>query len=169
MEEIINRVKNSSIQTIDLSDFIPQETVVELDIKGQLWQELVLKEKDFREYVTTEDWGRFTNSHCAVFCSADAIVPTWAYMLVAAKLTAVGASVSFGNRAAYIQQYCMNKVVELNRESYRDARVVIKGCADVPHPEPLFVALTQKLMPVVQSLMYGEPCSTIPIYKRPKG
>jgi hypothetical protein len=168
MEEITNRVKNSGIITLDLGDLLPTKPVVEIDIQNQLWQGLVLREKDFREYLSREDWSRYAGQHCAIFCSTDAIVPTWAYMLVAEKLTRHSAHVYFGNKSAYLQQYCVHQIAQLDPEKFSDARVVIKGCADVPQAEPLFVALTAKLVPVVKSLMYGEPCSTVPIYKRPK-
>ena len=168
MEEITNRVKNSGIITLDLSDFLPQDTIVEIDIKAQLWQGLVLREKDFREFIANEDWAKYTGQHCAVFCSEDAIVPTWAYMLLVSKLSSVAAGVAYGDKSAYLQQFCVSKLAEINPEEFRDARVVIKGCADVPHAEPLFAELTRKLVPVVKALMYGEPCSTVPIYKRPK-
>lgn len=167
--EIVNKVKNSGLITIDLEDFLPStDTFVGIDIKEQLWQGMVLKEKDFRAYITNQDWSLFQGKVVHVFCSEDAIIPPWAYMLMASALQPYAAQVVFGDEKTAIETLVMEKINALNSEEYQDARVVIKGCAKIPNIEKAFTALTMKLRGSVKSLMYGEPCSTVPIYKRAK-
>jgi len=167
--EIINRVKNSALITIDLEDFVPRANkLVALDIKEQLWQGMVLKEKDFRAYIDSADWSVYQNMIVHVFCSEDAIVPPWAYMLLGSALQPYASQVVFGDEKTAIETLVMTQINALNSEEYQDARVVIKGCAKIPNIEKAFTALTMKLRGSVKSLMYGEPCSTVPIYKRGK-
>ncbi len=166
MEEIVNKVAKSGLVSVDIKDFYPKGKRVLIDLKGQLWQELVLKEKDFRAWVKEHDWDDYKDQHVGVFCSADAIVPTWAYMLVASELEPVAASVNFGNaealEAAVIQQHIKN----LDLSEYNDQRVIVKGCSDIAAPEVAFLELTKALKPVVKSLMFGEACSSVPVFKR---
>jgi hypothetical protein len=168
MEEIINRVKNSKIITLDLSDFLPKKEIVSIDIEKQLWQGLVLKESDFRLYIKEENWSNYANKFVHIWCSADAIVPTWAYMLVASALRSYTDDIYFGTQNEAIIQSIHKQIDALDLTSFEDSRVVIKGCADVPSPEAIFLHLTVKLQPVVKALMYGEPCSTVPVFKAPK-
>lgn len=167
--EIVNRVKNSGLVTIDLEDFVPAaENLMGLDIKDQLWQGMVLKEKDFRVFIDTTNWTIYKGKIVHVFCSEDAIVPPWAYMLLASALHDFADKVVYGNQADAIDFLVNEKISQMNPSQYQDARVVIKGCAKIPNIERTFTALTSKLRGSVKSLMYGEPCSTVPIYKAKK-
>lgn len=167
MEEVfINRVANSGIETINLEDFYPKAERVLIDVKGLLFMELVLKEKDFRDWVKTHDWEQYRGKFVAVYCSNDAIVPTWAYMLIASKLTGVALQVVFGDLNALETVIWQNIIGQIDETTYADKKVVIKGCGDLPISAAAYTYISNKLIPVVQSLMYGEPCSTVPVYKR---
>lgn len=167
--EIINKVKNSGLITIDLEDFLPNEDMlVGLDLAPQLWQGMVLKEKDFRDYIAKEDWSKYADKIVHVYCSEDAIIPPWAYMLLASALFGHASQVVFGNRNEALETLLFEKVSALDKEQYLNARVVIKGCAKVSNIEKPLTAITQNLRGVAKSIMYGEPCSTVPIYKAPK-
>ncbi|UXP33913.1 DUF2480 family protein [Reichenbachiella agarivorans] len=166
--EIINKVAESSLINFDLEKYYDQSPRVQFDIKDNLFNELVLKEKDFREFVKTHDWAQYAGKHVAIFCSVDAIVPTWAYMLLSSVLEPVAKTVVFGDLSHlenYLFQSALNRV---NLEDFRDGKVIIKGCGRFPVPEFAYVEITKLLRPVVASLMYGEACSAVPIYKRPK-
>lgn len=166
MEEITNKVKNSGIVTLDLTHFLPTQELVEVDLEKLLWQGLVLKEKDFRAFIAEEDWTAYNDKIVAVHCSADAIVPTWAYMLIASSLFGHAAEVHYGTLNEVRTKHISQKIALISEADFVDTRVVIKGCADIPNPETLFLELTLKLRPVVTSLMYGEPCSTVPVFKK---
>jgi len=167
--EIVNKVKNSGLITLDLEDLVPApETLTGLDIKDQLWQGMVLKEKDFREFITANDWQVYQDKIVHVYCSEDAIVPPWAFMLLASSLSGIAKNVVFGNQKEAIETVVYEAIAAMDISNYQDNRVVIKGCAKISNIEKIFTALTFKLRPVVKSLMYGEPCSTVPIYKAPK-
>jgi hypothetical protein len=167
MEEIfVNKVANSGLISLNLEDFYSVGDRVEIDVKDLLFMGLVLKEKDFREFIKTNDWTIYQDKFIAVHCSADAIVPTWAYMLIAAKLSGIAAKVVFGDLNALEAALWENAFDHLEIEDYRDQKVVIKGCGDLPVSPAAYTNISNKLVPVVQSLMYGEPCSTVPVYKR---
>lgn len=168
MDEIINRVAESGIITIDLSDYFPEGERAEIDLKNQLWQELVLKEKDFRAYIANEDWNKYAGQHVAVYCSVDALIPTWAYMLIASSLSGIARSVHYGNPESLESVLWSESLEKIKAENFKGARVVIKGCADKPVSAQAFVDLSFRLKPVVKSLMFGEPCSTVPVYKQAK-
>lgn len=168
MEEIVNKVAGSGLVTIDLEEFYPKGERVVLDIKDQLFQGLLLREKDFREYIKQEDWSKYKDTYVAVTCSADAIIPTWAYMLLASALEPFAKKVVFGS-AETLETVLYDELLRgLDVQQYKDARVVIKGCGNLPVPRAAYVELTRLLRPHVKSIMYGEPCSTVPIYKQPK-
>lgn len=164
--EIINRVAKSPILSINLEDFIPEGEKVMIDIKDQLFHGLILREKDFREFVKTHDWNQYKDSFVTITCSADAIIPTWAYMLIASKLEPFAKAFVFGNEETLNLYLILKGLQNLNLEEYRDKPVVIKGCFDKPIPTAAYVEITRLLTPLVKSLMFGEPCSTVPIYKR---
>lgn len=128
--------------------------------------ELILKEKDFREFVKTHDWTQYDGKYVAVTCTADAIVPAWAYMLLANRLAPYAREVVFGDAEVLETVLFVKSIAGMDVEQYRDQRIVIKGCGDIPVPVSAYVELTKKLTPVVKSLMFGEPCSTVPIYKK---
>jgi hypothetical protein len=164
----VNRVANSGLVTLNLEEYIhPGERVV-YDIKDNLFHGLILREKDFREFIKMHDWSQFDGKNVAIICSADAIVPTWAYMLLAIKLQNHAHRYVFGNLEALEQSLFEEAIAGIKAEEYRDAKVVVKGCGDKPVPTFAYVAIMQKLLPVVSSVMYGEPCSTVPLYKKAK-
>jgi hypothetical protein len=167
MEEIINKVAQSGIVTIDLEEFYDDVPRVLFDIKPLLFQELILKEKDFREYIKTHNWNQYKNTYVALTCTADAIVPTWAYMLLTLSLQPFAKKVVYGNIEVLDTILLQEKIDALNIDTYKDARIVIKGCGNKPVPIAAYVALTEKLKPIAKSIMYGEPCSTVPLYKKP--
>ncbi len=165
---IINKVEQSGLITIDLEEFYPEGERVLFDIKDLLFQGLILREKDFREFVKNEDWNKYKDKYVALVCSADAIVPTWAYMLLATQLEPVAKKVVFGDLEA-LEAILYNEILsKINIEDYKDARIVIKGCGKLPVPKAAYVQITSLLRPVAKSIMYGEPCSTVPLYKQVK-
>ena len=165
-ENIINKVAQSGLVTLDPASFYPQGDRVVYDIKDNLYMELILKEKDFREFVKNHDWPQYTGKNVAITCTADAIVPAWAYMLIANRMAPFAREVVFGD-AAVLETVLFEKAMAgFDVEQYRDQRVVIKGCGDTDVPVSAYVELTKKLTPVAKSIMFGEPCSTVPIYKR---
>lgn len=166
--EIINKVALSGIITIDLEAFYPSGERVLFDIKDLLFQGLILREKDFREFIKNEDFSKYKNKYVALVCSADAIVPSWAYMLLAIQLEPYVKRVVFGNLETLETILFNEKLSKLDLDIYKDARVVIKGCGHLPVPKAAYVEIARLLRPVVKSLMYGEACSTIPLYKQAK-
>ncbi len=163
---IVNRVAKSGILTFNLENFYPQNEIVTFDIKEYLYMELMLKEKEFRTSLKALDWSIYQDRHVAITCTTDAIVPIWAYMVVAKYLEPFAASMIFGD-AETLKTILFEKALgKINPEDYRDKRVVIKGCGEKPVPISAYVEITRLLKPVVKSLMYGEPCSTVPIYKQ---
>ncbi len=167
MEEIINKVAQSGIVTIDLEEFYDETPRTLFDIKPLLFQELILKEKDFRAHIKTHDWSIYKDKYVALTCTADAIVPTWAYMLLTLSLQPFAKRIVFGNLETLETILFQEKINILDTTPYKDARIVIKGCGDKPVPVAAYVALTEKIKPVAKSIMYGEPCSTVPLYKQP--
>jgi len=163
--EIINRVANSTLITLNLEDYYHQGERVVYDIKDNLFMEMILKEKDFRAFVKEKDWSVFQNKNVALVCTADAIVPTWAYMILATRLQAFANLVVFGNEDALEQALFQQALSKINLEEFRGAKVVIKGCGKIPIPAYAYVEISRLLSPFVASLMYGEPCSTVPVFK----
>ena len=168
MEEIKNKVKESGLVQMDLADFKPQIAIEGIDLATQLWQGFVLREKDFRTWIQEEDWSKYGEKAVFIHCSADAIVPTWAFMLVASALIGNAKTIVVGNKSDLEKQLIAENINQLNLEEYAEKRVIIKGCSDICCPEFAMVTLLNKLQPVVLSIMYGEPCSTVPVYKRKK-
>ena len=165
-ENIINKVAQSGLVTLDPAAFYPIGDRVIYDIKDNLFQGLILREKDFREFVKGHDWSQYEGKNVGVTCSADAIVPAWAYMLLANRLAPYAREVVFGDEEVLESVLFIKSIATIDIEQYRDQRIVLKGCGDVPVPVSAYVELTKKLTPVVKSLMFGEPCSTVPIYKK---
>jgi len=166
MEAIINKVAESGIITLDLAPYVNIEDTAVFDLKPFLFREMILREKDYRAALQTHDWSQYAGKHVAVLCSVDAIIPVWAYMLAATLLQPVAASVYFGTLAELEKELILARIKDTKLEEYVGKRVVIKGCGDTPIPDYAYVAITSLLRPVVKSLMYGEPCSTVPVYKR---
>lgn len=167
-KEIVNRVTSSSLVTFDLEEYYRPDERVLIDIKDQLFQGLILKEKDFRDFIKGHDWSQYKNKLVAVYCSADAIVPTWAYMLLAIALEPFAQKVFFGTIEALEHELFREALAKIDWEQYRNAKVVVKGCSKVNVPVSAYVEATGKLKPIVASLMFGEPCSTVPLYKKSK-
>lgn len=168
MSEITNKVASSGIITLDLEEIYPQGERAIFDLKPLLWQEIALKEDDLRTFTKTHDWSQYRGKFVAVHCSADAIIPTWAFMLVATHLQPHAAFVTQGDTEQLERAVFTRFVQQLDVEPYRNARVVVKGCSKLPVPMNAYVELSAKLLPVVKSLMFGEPCSTVPLYKAAK-
>jgi hypothetical protein len=165
-DEIVNKVASSGLVTLDLEDYYPREEIALFDLKPHLFMELILKEKEFRDALLKHDWSQYQNKVVAVTCTADAIIPMWAYMLVASYLQPVAKTVIFGNENTARQQLFLERINAISPEEFADKRVVVKGCGDLPIGEFAYMAITTRLRPVVKSLMYGEPCSTVPIFKK---
>lgn len=166
--EIVNRVAGSGLVSLDLEAYYnPGERIV-YDLKDNLFMGLMLREKEFRAFLKEHDWSRYAGKNVAITCTEDAIVPTWAYMLLTLQLRPYAQTVVFGTLADLDEKLYFDAIAAINPEDYRDARVVVKGCSKVPVPTAAYVELTRVLQPVVQSLLFGEPCSTVPLYKRPK-
>src|ERR1022692_211005 len=163
--EIINKVAESGLISIDLEElYIPGERTL-FDLKGWLFEKLILKEKDFRDQIKNHDWSQYQNKLVALTCTADAIVPTWAFMLIATKLEPFAKKIMFGDLKKLEEGLFHEQIQTLNLENYRNQRIVIKGCSKVEVPASAYVEITALLRPVAKSIMYGEPCSTVPIYK----
>jgi|SRR3954463_10231177 len=167
-DQLINKVAQSGLVTIDLEEFYPAGERVVFDIKEFLFQGLILREKDFREVVKNIDWKFYTDKYVSLICSADAIVPTWAYMLLVSSLEPYAKKVVFGDLETLETVLYDEILSKLPIENYRDSRIVIKGCGNLPVPKAAYVELTRLLRPVAKSIMYGEPCSTVPIFKQAK-
>lgn len=165
-EQIINKVAQSGLVTIDLAKYAPTQAIVSYDIKDNLFHGLILREKDFRDFIKNHDWAQYQDQHIAITCTADAIVPTWAYMLLANKLEPFAASVHFGTVEEVENRLFLEALRDLDYSAYQDQRVVVKGCGDIHIPEAAFVNFTVGLSKVAKSIMYGEPCSTVPVFKR---
>lgn len=165
-ESIVNKVSESALITLNLEEFYPSEEVALFDLKDYLFMGLILKEKDFREALKNLDLSPFANKTVAVTCTADAVIPMWAYMLVAGYLQPVANDVYFGTAEEVKKQILFKNISQLNTAEFEDKRVVIKGCGELPVGEAAYLEATKLLRPVAKSIMYGEPCSTVPIYKK---
>lgn len=165
---LVNRVANSGLTTLNLEDYYPVPEMVTFDLKDYLFHELILKEKDFRASLKEHDWTQYEGKILLVYCSSDAIIPVWAYMLV------IGYAQDFvhdsyqGDRDQYLRHYYQDYISKQDYAQYQDQRIVIKGCSHKPVPPAAYMALTAAIKPYAQSIMYGEPCSTVPIFKRPR-
>lgn len=165
-EVMINKVSESSLITLNLEKYFPTEEIALFDMKDHLFMGLILKEKDFREALKNLDLTLYSNKSVAVTCSADAVIPIWAYMLVASYLQPVANEVAFGTAEDLKNQLLMKNIAQLNVSDFTDKRVVIKGCGELPVGEAAYLQATKILRPVAKSIMYGEPCSTVPIFKK---
>ncbi len=165
---IVNRVAQSALVTFNLETLYHPGKRMLWDIKDQLYQEIILKEKDFRAFIKTHDWSQYQGYNIAITCSVDAIVPTWAYMLLAANLNPYVNHLVFGDLSDLENSLFQKAIAEIDLQQYRQAKVVIKGCGSVPVPDFAYVEAVRVLQQVAGSIMYGEPCSTVPLYKRPK-
>lgn len=163
---LVNRVANSGLETIDLEDFYPAGAIVSFDLKDYLFMELILKEKDFREALKVHDWEQYKGKNLAVFCSADAIIPMWAYMLVASYAAPFANDIAQTTPELFADAAILKRIALLNPADYEGKRLVIKGCSDKPVPPAAYLEITRRLQPVALSIMFGEPCSTVPVFKK---
>jgi hypothetical protein len=167
-DQIINKVAGSSLITFDLEDYYQQGVRVSIDVKDQLFQGLILREKDFREFIKNHDWASYQKKYVAVYCSADAIVPTWAYMLLAIALQPYATRVVFGTIDELETVIFNERLAKIDWAQFSDAKVVVKGCSKINVPVAVYVEATTRLMPFASSIMFGEPCSTVPLFKKAK-
>lgn len=166
--ELVNKIAASGIITIDLETLVKSKEIIELDISQFLFRGLLLKEKEFRVELKSFDWSRFSDKIVAVHCSTDAIVAQWAYMLIANALTKAEAEFYYGSKEEVWNLLLLQSIKKLSAEEYEDKMVVIKGCGTRTLPNAAYLEITKKLQPIVKSLMFGEPCSTVPVYKKSK-
>ena len=165
---LVNRVAQSGLITIKLEEFFPEEPLTRFDLKDYLYMELILKEKEFRQALKEHDWTQYEGTHLLVSCSSDAIIPVWAYMLVVAYAEPFAKTVFQGTEEEFFKMTFLQTIQQMDLPDFEGKRVVIKGCSDKPVPPAAYVELTRQLRPYAQSIMYGEPCSTVPIFKRPR-
>ena len=168
MAEIVNKIKQSKLETIDLEKFAEGITIKELDLKDFLFHEMILKEKEFREKLNNLDWAKFDGAYLAVYCSTDAIIPKWAYMLVVQHAEEFARNVYFGKKEDAIRQLFKEKLNIVDWTKYDGRFVLLKGCSKMDVPADVYMYATKKLLPHVQKLMYGEACSNVPVYKKPR-
>lgn len=166
-EEIINRVANSPLKSIDLAEYMSFAEQLDFDLKEVLFQGLILREKDFRDFIKTNDWSVYSGKNVRIFCSEDVVIPTWAYMLLVTKLKEANLVVQ-GSEDDLEKALVHQAIQKLTTENWKNAKVVIKGCGDIKNTAYAYTEITKALLPEVSSLMFGEPCSTVPVYKRPK-
>ncbi|MCC5945498.1 MAG: DUF2480 family protein [Bernardetiaceae bacterium] len=162
---IINKVAQSSVQTIDLEELYPQGERILYDIKDNLFEGIILKEKDFRAFVKGHNWADYAGKHVAICCSVDAIVPTWAYMVLAAELQNYAKTIVFGDLATLETRIYQDFFESWDAEAYRQAKVVIKGCSKREVPIAVYVEITRRLAPIAKLISFGEACSSVPVYK----
>ncbi|OIQ37502.1 MAG: hypothetical protein BM563_08230 [Bacteroidetes bacterium MedPE-SWsnd-G1] len=168
MSEIRNKVAESRLITIDLEEYYPEGKRVVFDIKDWLFEELILKEKDFRAYVKSHDWSQYKNSYVALTCSADAIIPSWAYLLITSNLSRYSSLVVVGDLIQLETSIFQNLISNLPIEQFEGKPVIIKGCSNKPIPDSAYTLLMSRLTPVARSIMFGEACSTVPLFKANK-
>lgn len=167
-ELFVNKVAESGLITLDLEEWYPKEEVAVFDLKDHLFMGMIVKEKEFRDSLKGFDWEQFRNKYVSVICSADAIIPVWAHMLVASYLQPVCLDLVIGDETELRKQLFLKKLNTIKAEDYADQRVIVKGCGDLPIGEFAYMEITKLLRPYVKTLMYGEPCSTVPVFKKPK-
>lgn len=167
-DRIVNKVAESGLISLDLEQWYPKVPIALFDIKDHLFMGMIIKEKEFRESLKQTDWSVYKEKAVAITCSADAIIPVWSYMLLASYLQPVCSEMFMGTEQELMKHLFLRNIEAADLSSFKEQRVIVKGCGDTPIGEFAYVEITKKLLPIVKSLMYGEPCSTVPIYKKPK-
>jgi len=165
-EPFVNKVAESGLITLDLETYYPRGETAVFDMKDHLFMGMILKEKDFREALKKLDWEQYRNKNIALTCSADAIIPVWAWMLVAAYLQPVAKEIVMGDEKELHKTLFLKNLSAINVNEFEDKKVVIKGCGETPIADYVYMEITKLLRPVVKSIMYGEPCSTVPVFKK---
>lgn len=169
MEKVINKIAQSGLITLNLEKFFPKDfEIIAFDLKPYLFQELILKEKDFRKSLSELNWAQFSNKNVAVFCSVDAIIPAWAYMLIAVNLAPFTKNIFYGKPEEWKEQLLLDAIQKADISKYENEKIILKGCGATPVPESAYITLSLRLQPIVSSLMFGEACSTVPIFKKKK-
>ena len=166
MDQIINKIQQSGLISLDLAIYSPKNEIVIIDLAEQLWQGFVLKEKEFRTWIKETDWLVYQEKAVLITCSTDAIIPAWAYMLIGAALSDIAYIFANTTKDELVKQLIVMEIAKTDLDSLQGGKVIVKGCSDIPFPEFAMLELTRLLIPVVSSLMFGEPCSTVPIYKK---
>lgn len=166
--EIVNRVANSGLITLDLEEWLPKGPFHTIDLKDILWQGLILRENDLKEYLDTLDYSQFKGSFLNVHCSEDVILPQWLYTMLSSRFTPHVSRIVWGSKNELYNALLQDHISQLDLSAYTDQRIIIKGCSNFELDPQVYINLVNKIQPVVKSLMYGEACSTVPIYKRPK-
>jgi hypothetical protein len=165
-DNIVNKVAESGLITLDLEDFYPREDILLFDLRPYLFMQQVLREKDFRHALQDFDWSAYQDKIAAVTCTADAIIPLWAYMLVAAYLQPVARDIVLGDRDEALRQSFLSRLRTIDAGQFKDQRVIVKGCGDLAVGAYAYMEIARLLRPFVKSLMYGEACSNVPVYKK---
>ena len=165
-DEIVNKVANSALITIDLTDYAPKETIAILDVKDFLFEGIILKEKAFRNTLKEFDFSVYTDKIVALYCSSDAIVPMWAFMLLTSYLNNSASKIHFGTKEEVFQKIFSDNIDAIDATEFENKKVIVKGCGQVPLTEALYIAITKKLQNTVSSLMFGEACSAVPVFKK---
>lgn len=164
--EIVNRVAKSSLKTINLEDLYPLGKRISIDIKPWLFNGFILKEKEFRTLLKNHDWNQYKNTYIALNCSSEAIIPSWAYMLIATYLTSFAKKTVVGSMQELENAIFQDIISNFTIDDYKNKPVIIKGCANKPIPETAYIQLIEKLQPIAKSIMFGEACSSVPLYKK---
>ena len=165
-EPFLNKVEESGLITLDLETYYPKEETIFFDLKDHLFMGMILKEKEFREALKNIDWETYRNKNVGITCTAEAIIPVWAYMLIASYLQPVAKEIVMGNEKEVHKILFLKNISQINRNEFSDKRIVVKGCGEMAIGDFAYMEITKLLRPVVKSIMYGEPCSTVPIYKK---
>lgn len=165
-EAIVNKIANSGLVTLNLENYLPKAEMATFDLKDHLFMGLILKEKDFREALKNFDWIFYQNKNVNITCSADAIIPSWAYMLVVVYLQPVANEIYTGTKEEMQKHLFLKNIAAMDANQFKEQRIVVKGCGDANIESYAYAAITGKLLPVAKSIMYGEPCSTVPVYKK---
>ncbi len=166
IQPLVNKVAQSDLITINLENYYPQESIYSFDLKDYLFRGMILREKDFRQAVKEHDWAQYTGGVLLVYNSVDAIIPMWAYMLIGVSASDYAKTIYHGTEREYIESYYRDFLANFDIAPFKDGKIVLKGCGKKPVPAAAYMELTRKLKPYVKSIMFGEPCSTVPIYKR---
>jgi hypothetical protein len=166
MAEFVNKVAESGLITIDLENWYPKGEIVVFDLKDYLFMGMIVKEKEFRDTLKNTDWEVYRNKMVSIICSVDAIIPSWAFMLVASYLQPVCKELALATPEEMRKQVFLRNIQSINSVDYKDQRVIVKGCGDTPIGDFAYLEIARILRPVVRSLMYGEPCSTVPVFKK---
>jgi len=168
VDRIVNKVAESGLVSLDLEQWYPKQQIVPFDIKDYLFMGLIVKEKEFREALKKVDWSTYQEKAVAITCSTDAIIPVWAYMLLSSYLQPVSSDLYMGTEQELLKHLFLKNIDAADLTPYTDQRVIVKGCGDTPIGEFAYTEITKRLLPIVKTLMYGEPCSTVPVYKKPR-